>query len=190
MSSTGRAWEVTGLAERARSTGTDGLAPAEPAESVGDAADEAPAVSLAAAAPDRTSEESRPAVPLSAACAASPPLHFDPEFREAAFEDVDFSVRARELGIPLSYCERALVHHDFSSRSAALGLFRQFERYGFWEPTMTAKHPWYHAWFVSSTAIPSSLAAEAEEATGGGGGGDAAAADAATAAAVATTAAR
>ena len=134
-------------------------------------------------------EAAAAAAAASAACAASPPLHFDPEFREAAFEDIDFSVRAREIGIPLSYCERALVHHDFSSRSAALGLFRQFERYGFWEPTMTAKHPRYHAWFGSSTAIPSSLAAEAEEATGGGGGGDAAAATAATAA-VATTAAR
>lgn len=95
------------------------------------------------------------------ATAAAPPLHFDPEFREAAFEDVDFSVRARELGLPLSYCERALVHHDFSSRSAALGLFRQFERYGFWEPLMTRKHPRYFAWFGSSTAIPSSLASEA-----------------------------
>ena len=90
------------------------------------------------------------------------------------------------------------MHHDFSSRSAALGLFRQFERYGFWEPMMTAKHPQYHAWFGSSTAIPSSVAAEeaeeAEEAAkeaekaagaaaaaagggaaGGGGGGDKAA---------------
>ena len=70
---------------------------------------------------------------------------------------------ARELGIPLSCSERALVHHDFSSRNAALGLFRQFERYGFWEPLMTRKHPEYFACYTSSTAIPSSLGAEAGE---------------------------
>lgn len=49
-------------------------------------------------------------------------LSFDEDFRDAAFEDVDFCVRARKNGIALRFSSTATVRHHYTS--SVTGLFR------------------------------------------------------------------
>ncbi len=59
---------------------------------------------------------------------ATVPLYFDTKFPDAAFEDVEFCVRARKMGIPMRVNRNAIVYHNYQGGIG--GLFRQFRRYG------------------------------------------------------------
>jgi hypothetical protein len=58
-------------------------------------------------------------------------LDFDASFPAAAFEDVEFCVRARKRGISLVYTPTAVVAHHYTG--GLWGLYRQFRRYGMYE---------------------------------------------------------
>ena len=62
-------------------------------------------------------------------------------------------MRARKSGVPLSFVPAAVVYHHFHTSWA--GLFRQFRRYGAYEPLVCSKHPEYLHWLWSSSEIPS-----------------------------------
>ena len=62
---------------------------------------------------------------------AAADIAFDASFPAAAFEDVEFCVRARKRGISLTYAGDAVVSHDYTG--GLWGLFRQFQRYGMYE---------------------------------------------------------
>ncbi|KAK9845930.1 hypothetical protein WJX81_006218 [Elliptochloris bilobata] len=78
-------------------------------------------------------------------------LEFDSGFPDAAFEDVEFCVRARKMGVSLTYCESAVVRHHYENGVG--GLFRQFRRYGSFERQMCLKHPEYLNWLRASREI-------------------------------------
>lgn len=54
--------------------------------------------------------------------AAAVPLDFDEAFRAAAFEDVEFCVRARKLGTSIQYEREAVMRHHYNP--GIWGLFR------------------------------------------------------------------
>ena len=78
-------------------------------------------------------------------------LAFDSSFPGAAFEDVDFCVRAKKTSISLTYARTAVVKHDYEA--GIRDLFVRFQRYGAFESTMARKHPEYLSWLWSSTEI-------------------------------------
>ncbi|KAL3680772.1 hypothetical protein R1sor_023728 [Riccia sorocarpa] len=80
-------------------------------------------------------------------------FYFDTTFRRAAFEDVEFCVRARKKDIKLTYTSKAVMKHRYEP--GWWGLFRQFQRYGSFEKQMCLKHPEYLGWLWSSESIPS-----------------------------------
>ncbi|KAK9832721.1 hypothetical protein WJX81_003688 [Elliptochloris bilobata] len=80
-------------------------------------------------------------------------LVFDASFPNAAFEDVEFCVRARKNNVPLTYCAGAVIQHAFAP--GAVGLYNQFFRYGMFERHMCAKHPEYLSWLSVSAEISS-----------------------------------
>eukprot|EP01083_Nonionella_stella_P072737 196257_1 len=80
-------------------------------------------------------------------------LMFDETFPNAAYEDVDFCLRARELGITLKSLPNAVMMHDYDVSMG--GLFREFKRYGRSENLLVNKHPYYLNWHASSSSIPS-----------------------------------
>lgn len=58
-------------------------------------------------------------------------LTFDASFPAAAFEDVEFCVRARKRGVSLVYTPMAVMMHNYDE--GMWGLFCQFRRYGLFE---------------------------------------------------------
>ena len=78
-------------------------------------------------------------------------LLFDTSFPAACFEDVEFCIRAKKKGIPLTYHPLAVVHHHFEPKWAAL--FLQFKRYGRFERQTATKHKEYLPWLWSSHEI-------------------------------------
>lgn len=78
-------------------------------------------------------------------------LLFDVGFPKAAFEDVDFCIRAKKQGITLTYNPRAVVRHHYGS--GMLSLFRQFQRYGRYERLAALKHKEYLPWLYASSEI-------------------------------------
>eukprot|EP00884_Botryococcus_braunii_P008869 jgi/Botrbrau1/17984/Bobra.0457s0003.1 len=84
-----------------------------------------------------------------------PSVHmlFDLNFADAAFEDVEFCVRARKRGVALYLDRDAVVwhHYDISIK----GLYNQFHRYGRNEGLMEQLHKEYLKWLWSSDDIPS-----------------------------------
>ena len=61
---------------------------------------------------------------------------FDASFPAAAFEDVEFCVRARKRGISLVYTPTAVMMHHYDR--GMWGLFCQFRRYGLFEAQVGA----------------------------------------------------
>lgn len=82
---------------------------------------------------------------------------FDDSFPQAAFEDVEFCVRASKSGVHLCYDADAVVRHHYDT--TAVGLFRQFARYGQFETTMCRLHPDYLTLLYASNEISSLSAA-------------------------------
>ncbi|KAK9816901.1 hypothetical protein WJX72_006944 [[Myrmecia] bisecta] len=80
---------------------------------------------------------------------------FDTGFPGAAFEDVEYCVRARKQGISLRYVKEAVVQHHYECDCR--GLFKQFQRYGSYEHLMCKRHPDYLTWLWASTEISSVL---------------------------------
>lgn len=78
-------------------------------------------------------------------------LLFDTSFPNAAFEDVDFCIRAKKQGIPLTYCPLAVVRHQYGVGLVAM--FRQFQRYGRYERLAALKHKEYLPWLYASLEI-------------------------------------
>ena len=76
---------------------------------------------------------------------------FDVTFPGAAFEDVEFCVRCKKAGAPLTYSKAAVVHHHYDCNVS--GLFQQFKRYGMYEAHMVLRHPEYLSWLWSSREI-------------------------------------
>lgn len=81
-------------------------------------------------------------------------LLFDTSFPNAAFEDVEFCIRAKKQSIDLTYCPMAVVRHHY--RAGLVALFQQFERYGCWERRTALKHKEYLPWLHASLEIPCS----------------------------------
>ena len=81
---------------------------------------------------------------------------FDETFPSAAFEDVEFCVRARKLGSKVWVASRDAcsgLHHAYAVSWA--GFSSQFHRYGRAHPLMLAKHPEYEDWYAASTELTS-----------------------------------
>lgn len=67
-------------------------------------------------------------------------LEFDPVFSRPGFEDIELCWRARqERKVLVRYCEGALVKHEYDR--GAVGLYKQFWKYGNTEPIMAWMHP-------------------------------------------------
>ena len=82
-----------------------------------------------------------------------PSLRFDAfHFRQAAFEDVEFCVRARITHrIPTYFLPNAVVHHDF--KTSLNGIWKQFWRYGKGANAMIHLFPFYNDWLAHSVPI-------------------------------------
>jgi glycosyltransferase involved in cell wall biosynthesis len=82
-----------------------------------------------------------------------PSLNFDAfHFRKAAFEDVEFCVRARLTHrIPTYFLPTAVVRHDFTI--TLCGLWKQFWRYGKGANTMIQLYSNYQEWLTNSVPI-------------------------------------
>lgn len=66
-------------------------------------------------------------------------FEFDSSFPEASYEDVDFCIRARDLGALLHLVPEAVVHHDYDL--SLFGVWRQFAKYGRGYTLMKRIHP-------------------------------------------------
>ena len=82
-----------------------------------------------------------------------PLLTFDAlHFRKAAFEDVEFCVRARITHrIPTYFLSTAVVRHNFTTTLYGLG--KQFWRYGKGANVMIQLYPFYVDWLANSAPI-------------------------------------
>jgi glycosyltransferase involved in cell wall biosynthesis len=78
---------------------------------------------------------------------------FDTTFPSAAYEDVEFCIRARNRGIGLEYAPDAVIFHDYNL--SVFGFFRQFRRYGREEFRMLTRHPDFMERLEGSKEIPS-----------------------------------
>jgi len=78
---------------------------------------------------------------------------FDQSFPQAAFEDVEFCVRAAKSGLQVAYDGDAVVRHHYDH--TAMGLFRQFARYGQFESQMCRRHSDYLEVLWASSDISS-----------------------------------
>lgn len=77
--------------------------------------------------------------------------NFSTAFPDAAFEDIDFCIKARKSGATLRHVE-ARVLHDYDSSIG--GLFKQFARYGRSQHVMLRNHPYYQGWLMETKGIP------------------------------------
>jgi glycosyltransferase involved in cell wall biosynthesis len=83
-----------------------------------------------------------PTCNLSLSRAIAENLHFDENFPGAAFEDVDFCLRARDqLGLAVCISAAPTVRHCFDS--SLFGLLRQYFRYGRSYHLLIDRHPGY-----------------------------------------------
>jgi hypothetical protein len=78
---------------------------------------------------------------------------FDESFPKAAFEDVDFCLRANRCGILTQCAQNAKVWHKYGD--SIFQLFRMFQRYGASEWTVIENHPLYINMLEASYHIPS-----------------------------------
>ena len=69
--------------------------------------------------------------------AAAVSIALDTSFPAAAFEDVEFCVRARKAGISVSYAEDAVIRHCYEGDLH--GLFGRFRKYGLFEAQVCIK---------------------------------------------------
>ncbi|CAM6019312.1 unnamed protein product [Sphagnum balticum] len=77
---------------------------------------------------------------------------FDESFPKAAFEDVDFCVRANKCGILTQCAKDAKVWHKYGVSLPQL--FRMFQRYGASEWAVLERHPEYMELYGASYHIP------------------------------------
>ena len=78
-------------------------------------------------------------------------LLFDTMYPNAAFEDVEFCIRAKKKGIPMTYQPTAVMRHHYGE--GLIALFWQFQRYGRFERLTALKHKEYLPWLWASTEI-------------------------------------
>lgn len=75
-------------------------------------------------------------------------LRFSTDFQDAAGEDIDFCLRAREAGVPIRPVDDVIVHHWYGygrDQGANWHVFTaRFERYGAGERVLLRRHPGYH----------------------------------------------
>lgn len=78
---------------------------------------------------------------------------FDESFPKAAFEDVDYCLRANQCGILTQCVPNAKIWHKY--QTSILQLFRMFKRYGASEWAVIERHPYYFEMYGASYQIPS-----------------------------------
>lgn len=78
-------------------------------------------------------------------------LLFDISFPTAAFEDVEFCIRAKKQGITLTYNPKAVVRHHYGA--GLMALYQQFQRYGRYERLAALRHEEYLPWLHASSEI-------------------------------------
>lgn len=78
---------------------------------------------------------------------------FDESFPKAAFEDVDFCMRATQCGILTQCVPNAKIWHKY--QTSIPQLFRMFQRYGASEWAVIERHPYYFEMYGTSYHIPS-----------------------------------
>lgn len=79
-------------------------------------------------------------------------VEFDPRFPEAAFEDVDFCVQARNAGAMVRLAPSVIVQHDYDA--SLVGVARQFARYGRGYGRMNQIHPSFPSMHLKSRLTP------------------------------------
>ena len=79
-------------------------------------------------------------------------VEFNTAFPEAAYEDVDFCINAREAGAILRSVESVRIMHDYDA--SLTGLIEQFTRYGRSAFLMQKLHPFFESWLRTTRSIP------------------------------------
>lgn len=79
-------------------------------------------------------------------------VEFNPRFQEAAFEDVEFCLQARNAGAVLRLVPNMIVRHDYDI--TLLGAARQFARYGRGFSAMNQIHPSFPSLHLKSRLTP------------------------------------
>lgn len=92
-----------------------------------------------------------PTCNLSVSRVVASELLFDTSFPSAAFEDVTYCCRARELGHEIKLCSKAVVKHNFNG--SVTGLAKQFWKYGRAFPLACAKDPDLGYWLSRSYPV-------------------------------------
>jgi len=92
-----------------------------------------------------------PTCNMSVAMALEP--KFDESFPGAAFEDVEFCIRARksEPAQYVRWAPCAVVYHDYDC--SLIGFLKEFARYGSSQPLMLERHSEYNDWYIASREI-------------------------------------
>jgi GT2 family glycosyltransferase len=78
---------------------------------------------------------------------------FDESFPKAAFEDVDYCMRASQCGFLTQCVQNAKIWHKYQTTIPQL--FRMFQRYGASEWAVLERHPYYFEMYGASYQIPS-----------------------------------
>lgn len=78
---------------------------------------------------------------------------FDESFPKAAFEDVDYCMRAGQCGFITQCVQNAKIWHKYGTSISQL--FRMFQRYGASEWAVLERHPYYFEMYGNSYHIPS-----------------------------------
>lgn len=81
-------------------------------------------------------------------------IEFDESFKTSAFEDVDFCLRSRQMGVKITFEAQAVVWHSYGEESL-FAFFERFRKYGTYESLVHRKHPWYPDLARSSYAMSS-----------------------------------
>jgi GT2 family glycosyltransferase len=75
-------------------------------------------------------------------------IRFSTDFHDAAGEDIDFCLRARQNGHSIVAADHVPVVHDYgytNVEAADWATFKaRFQRYGAGEWQLLQRHPWYH----------------------------------------------
>jgi len=72
-------------------------------------------------------------------------IQFDENFKLAAGEDIDFSIRALRKGFPIIPIDNIKIFHDYNYVRNPLEKFiRRYFRYGIGNYTLISKHPYYY----------------------------------------------